>query len=279
MESVCVVGGGIMGQGIAQVSLASGFTTYLIEPVEKSRTKSLDQIFAGLKKLEAKGSVVNADELILNLHILPGFPEEHVDLIIEAVPEELELKKKVWAAAGCMISADTLIATNTSSLSITDMSLSTPYPANFVGIHFMNPVPVMSLVEIIIGSHTSAVAVSKAQEFVKALGKTAVLSKDKPGFIVNRLLIPLINEAFCALDQDVAAAEDIDKAMKLGANFPIGPLALADMIGLDTCLSIMQTLHKDFSDDKYKPSSLLATYVANGHLGRKTGQGVFKYQA
>lgn len=277
MKSVCIVGGGIMGQGIAQVSLAAGFITYLVEPIAAVRSKVLDQILSALKKQEAKGVVSNVEDLILKLHLLPGFPEEYVDLVIEAVPENLELKKKVWSDAGNVISERTLIASNTSSLSITDMSLSTPYPANFVGIHFMNPVPVMSLVEIIKGSHTSADAVSRAQEYVKALEKTAVLCNDKPGFIVNRLLIPLINEAFCALDQKVASAEDIDKAMKLGANYPIGPLALADLIGLDTCLFIMQTLHKDFADDKYKPSSLLTAYVANGHLGRKTGQGVFTY--
>lgn len=278
MKSVCIVGGGIMGQGIVQVSLAAGFVTYLVEPVATVRSKVQDQIHSALKKLEAKGTVSNVDSLISNLYVLHWFPEDYVDLVIEAVPEDLDLKKKVWADAGCVISENTLVASNTSSLSIADMSLSTPYPANFVGIHFMNPVPVMSLVEIIKGSHTSADAVSRAQEYVKALGKTAVLCNDKPGFIVNRLLLPLINEAFCALDQKVASAEDIDYAMKLGANYPIGPLALADMIGLDTCLSIMKTLHKDFADDKYKPSSLLASYVENEHLGRKTGQGVFKYQ-
>jgi 3-hydroxybutyryl-CoA dehydrogenase len=200
------------------------------------------------------------------------------DIIIEAATEDFELKKKIFKQVDALVMPDSIMASNTSSVSITRLAASISRPERFVGVHFFNPVPVMSLVEIVRGLETSDATHDAAAALAVQLGKSPITVKSAPGFVVNRILLPMINEAFFVLSEGYASAEDIDTGMKLGCNHPIGPLALADMIGLDVLLSVMQILHDEFADSKYRPCPLLKELVAAGHLGRKSGRGVFSYQ-
>jgi 3-hydroxybutyryl-CoA dehydrogenase len=198
-------------------------------------------------------------------------------VVIEAIKEDSGAKKSLFESISKFISNDCLVATNTSSISITELSLSVPYPEMFIGMHFFNPPSVLKLIEVVKGLLTTDLAIEYGLDFVDKINKEAVLVKDSPGFIVNRMLVPMINEAICMVSENIASKQNIDKAMKLGANHPLGPLALADLIGLDVCLSIMDTLHTEFGDQKFRASPLLRQYVSAGMLGRKTKLGFYKY--
>lgn len=280
-SAIIIMGAGQMGQGIAQIFIQSGYETYLIDPMDQQRDKAVQNITKNLDRLIEKNKLESSQkEVILKrLHLksdLVTAPKNAL-FAIEAVPERLDLKEKVFAALEAHCDEQTIIGTNTSSFSITKLATFTKRSHNFIGIHFMNPVPVMPLVEIITGLNTNEATLKASIEIVKAIGKEAIIAKDSPGFIVNRILIPMINEAVFLLHEGVASAQHIDQAMKLGANHPLGPLALADLIGLDTCLFIMQTLHQDLGEDKYRPCPLLTQYVDAGKLGKKTGVGFYQY--
>lgn len=278
--SVGVVGAGTMGRGIAESAMAAGFSVVLLDAAEELAAKGE----AGIRKSLARGvekgriSQPEADEMLARLCAGTDYSLlKEAGVVIEAVYEDLDVKKTVLSAISEVVSPVTLIGSNTSSLSISKMAESVTHPERFVGIHFFNPVPVMKLVEIVSGKKTVPDTVRRAEEFAREMGKTPVLVKESPGFVVNRLLCPLMNEAACLLAEGVASAEDIDTAMKLGANHPIGPLALADLVGIDVLLAIMEVLHSEMGE-KYKPCPLLKDMVAEGRLGRKTGQGFFRYQ-
>ncbi len=279
IEKIAVLGAGQMGSGIAHVAALAGYQVELVDistaQLEKA-TISIDgnferqlkkNLITALEREKAKARIVYSDKI----------RDSAVQLVIEAVSENITLKQQVLRHITADINADCIFATNTSSISITQLAAVTDRPEKVVGLHFMNPVPVMQLVEVIRGLATSDATFEAMEKLVSKLNKTMVMSKDYPGFIVNRILMPMINEAMYALYEGVATVEDIDIAMKLGTNQPMGPLALADLIGLDTCLSIMQVLHHGFSDSKYRPCPLLINYVNAGWLGRKNGKGFYSY--
>ncbi len=279
-KKIGVIGAGTMGRGIAESCLVAGYEVVLIDStIELARKgyEGIDRSFdRGVKReritAEAK------DEMLARLTYSDNYDElENAEVILEAVFEDLGVKKEVLPKVSQVVGKDVLIGSNTSSLSITKMSEAVSNPGRFLGIHFFNPVPVMKLVEVIKGDDTSPETVERAKQLCKHLGKTPVIVKESPGFVVNRLLCPMLNEAAYLLMENVASAEDIDTAMKLGANHPLGPLSLADLIGIDVLYAIMDTLHKDFKDEKYKPCPLLKQMIDKGHLGRKTGRGFFKY--
>jgi len=281
IQSVAVIGAGQMGSGIAQVIAQAGIPVILRDLNTEVLDRALGNIARKLEKSVAKGRI-SADEkneilgLIQGKTDLAGF--DQADLIIEAATENEELKKKIFVEVDGVLKEDAILASNTSSISITRLASVTRYPEKFIGMHFMNPVPVMKLVEIIPGLATSDMTYQRTRTFAERLGKTTVKSDDQPGFIVNRVLLPMINEAIFALADSLASPEDIDTAMKLGTNQPMGPLALADFIGLDTCLSIMEVLHEGLGDSKYRPAPLLRRYVDAGWLGAKTGRGFYRYE-
>lgn len=282
IRSVGVVGGGQMGTGIAQVAAQSGFPVVLVDKSVATLERSQTTMKKSLARLVSKGSLSESDAAAAVGRIrfetaLEGLSE--ADLIIEAVPESFTVKSGVFSALSSIAKPDAILASNTSSISITRIAAVTARPAQVVGLHFMNPVPMMKLVEVIRGIATSDATRDAVTAFAAALDKTTVESADLPGFVVNRVLIPMINEACYALMEGTASVEDIDTAMKLGANHPMGPFALADLIGLDVCLAIMETLQAGFGDPKYRPCPLLRTYVAAGWLGRKTGRGFHTYNA
>lgn len=264
-----VIGAGQMGSGIAAVCTLHGYTVTLVDPLEVALEKAKEAIFKNLSKLS-----VPLENLSLHtdLNSLTA-----ADLVIEAIPENFELKHELYAKISTTVRSNTIIATNTSSFPISELAKDISNPKRFIGLHFMNPVLKMDLVEIIPGQLTNEHTLTRAKTFVTSLQKIAVISNDQPGFIVNRLLIPMINQAFIALESGLASKEDIDAAMEKGASFPMGPLKLADFIGLDTCLAIMKTLHNAFPNAGYAPALLLQTYVDNNTLGRKTKQGVYTY--
>ncbi len=275
-----VVGAGTMGRGIAESCLAAGFDVVLLDSTIELASKGYQGIEKSLDRGVQRGRITAQarDEMLAKFIYSDNYDDlKDAEVVLEAVYEDMEVKKDVLTRVSQVAGKDVLIGSNTSSLSITGMSGSVDNPARFMGIHFFNPVPVMKLVELIKGSNTSKVALDKARELCLRLGKTPVVVKESPGFVVNRLLCPMLNEAAYLLMEGVASAEDIDTAMKLGANHPMGPLSLADLIGIDVLYAIMDTLHKDFGDDKYKPCPLLKEMIDKGHLGRKTGQGFFKY--
>lgn len=276
-----VIGAGQMGAGIAQVFAASGYRVSLYDVDQKNTQKGIEGIDKRLKKQVGKGSLSakEYEEIMERLHLANEITAaQKADLIVEAVVEKMEVKQAIFAELDSLASSHTVLATNTSSLPITEIAAVTTRPEKVIGMHFMNPVPVMKLVEIIRGLATTDEVYQAVYETTKKLNKTPVEVHDFPGFVSNRILMPMINEAVFTLYEGVANKEDIDQVMKLGMNHPMGPLTLADFIGLDTCLFIMETLHKGFGDDKYRPCPLLRKYVKAGWLGRKTGKGFFTYE-
>lgn len=276
-----VIGAGQMGAGIAQVFAASGYQVSLYDVDQKNAQKGIEGIDKRLKKQVGKGSLSakEYEEIMERLHQANEITAaQKADLIVEAVVEKMEVKQAIFAELDSLAPNHTVLATNTSSLPITEIAAATTRPEKVIGMHFMNPVPVMKLVEIIRGLATTDEVYQAVYETTKKLNKTPVEVHDFPGFVSNRILMPMINEAVFTLYEGVANEEDIDQVMKLGMNHPMGPLTLADFIGLDTCLFIMETLHKGFGDDKYRPCPLLRKYVKAGWLGRKTGKGFFTYE-
>ncbi|WP_415761091.1 3-hydroxybutyryl-CoA dehydrogenase [Priestia megaterium] len=281
IETVMVIGAGQMGAGIAQVFAASGYQVSLYDVDQKNIQKGIEGIDKRLKKQVGKGSLSakEYEEIMERLHLANEITAaQKADLIVEAVVEKMEVKQAIFAELDSLAPNHTVLATNTSSLPITEIAAVTTRPEKVIGMHFMNPVPVMKLVEIIRGLATTDEVYQAVYETTKKLNKTPVEVHDFPGFVSNRILMPMINEAVFTLYEGVANEEDIDQVMKLGMNHPMGPLTLADFIGLDTCLFIMETLHKGFGDDKYRPCPLLRKYVKAGWLGRKTGKGFFTYE-
>ncbi|ANF48745.1 MULTISPECIES: 3-hydroxybutyryl-CoA dehydrogenase [Priestia] len=281
IETVMVIGAGQMGAGIAQVFAASGYQVSLYDVDQKNTQKGIEGIDKRLKKQVEKGSLSakEYEEIMERLHLANEITAaQKADLIVEAVVEKMEVKQAIFAELDSLAPSHTVLATNTSSLPITEIAAVTTRPEKVIGMHFMNPVPVMKLVEIIRGLATTDEVYQAVYETTKKLNKTPVEVHDFPGFVSNRILMPMINEAVFTLYEGVANEEDIDQVMKLGMNHPMGPLTLADFIGLDTCLFIMETLHKGFGDDKYRPCPLLRKYVKAGWLGRKTGKGFFTYE-
>lgn len=279
IKSIAVLGAGQMGSGIAQVCAQAGYTVTIIDISSDQRDRALAGISKSLDKLVAKNlmSTENQKATLARLSFAETLPSTDVDLLIEAVTENAELKSKLLAEASATLKPEAIIASNTSSISLTQLAVRTNRPDKVIGMHFMNPVPLMKLVEVIRSLTTSDETFSAIAGVIETIGKSVVVSQDAPGFIVNRILMPMINEAIFTLHEGIATAEDIDTAMKLGTNQPMGPLALADLIGLDTCLSIMQVLYDGFNDSKYRPCPLLKNYVAAGWLGRKSGRGFYCY--
>ncbi|QSQ15616.1 MULTISPECIES: 3-hydroxyacyl-CoA dehydrogenase family protein [Myxococcus] len=279
-EHIVVVGAGQMGAGIAQVALQAGLRVTLADVSKEGLAKGADRIRAGLKKLVEKGKLDAAKQQAAeaNLATLTNVTEaKDVDFAIEAVTENEDLKRRIFQDLDAVVRPGGILATNTSSIPITRIAASTKRPEAVIGMHFMNPVPVMQLVELIRGAATSEETYATTRALSERMGKTTVVSKDYPGFIVNRILIPMLNEACYALMEGLGTAEDIDTAMKLGTNQPMGPLQLADFIGLDTVLYIAEVLHKGLGDPKYRPCPLLRQYVDAGWFGKKSGRGFYKY--
>jgi 3-hydroxybutyryl-CoA dehydrogenase len=282
VRSVLVVGAGQMGSGIAQVFAQSGRRVLLADVSSEQLERAKAGIAKSAGKLHEKGRLDvdqhrGATEGITYLEGLDGADLTGVHLAIEAATEAIDLKLRIFADLDARMPRGALLATNTSSISITKIAAATRHPQHVVGMHFMNPVPVLKLVEVISGLETAPAATELIMELARDLGKVPVHSKDVPGFIANRILMPLINEAFFVLQEGIGDAEGIDEVMKLGMAHPMGPLALADLIGLDTCLAICEVLHHELGDDKYRPAPLLRQYVAAGRLGRKAGKGVYTY--
>ena len=279
---VLVVGAGTMGNGIAQVFAAAGHPVLLRDASPAALQKGIDTIGRSLDRLVKKGTLdVPAKEQILGrIRTGAGGPAaSECAIAVEAVPENAGLKKEILRGLAGELGPKAILATNTSSISVSELGAATGRAGRFVGMHFMNPVPVMALVEIVRGIETTEDTVRETCDLAKALGKTPVVVNDLPGFVSNRILMPMINEAAYTLMEGVADREAIDTVMKLGMNHPLGPLALADLIGLDVCLNIMEVLHAGFSDSKYRPCPLLRQMVAAGRLGRKTGRGFYDYPA
>jgi 3-hydroxybutyryl-CoA dehydrogenase len=281
IKKVGIIGAGQMGSGIAQVCASSGFSVALNDVSSDRISAGLATINGNLAKQVAKGSLSEAERQAILGRIVPAAEYAafaDFDLVIEAATESEEVKRKIFAALCPALSHHTMVATNTSSISITRLAANTDRPDRFIGIHFMNPVPKMQLVELIRGIATEDPTFEAAKAFIGVLGKTVTVAEDFPAFIVNRILLPMINEAIYTLYEGVGSVEAIDTAMRLGANHPMGPLQLADFIGLDTCLSIMQVLHEGLADSKYRPCPLLVKYVEAGWLGRKANRGFYDYR-
>ncbi len=281
IQSIGVIGAGQMGNGIAQVCALAGYNV-LLNDVSVDRIKAgLATINGNLTRQASKKGIADEDRKSALARIKPAEKYDALatcDLVIETATEKEEVKRKIFSDVCASLKSDAIIATNTSSISITRLAASTDRPERFIGIHFMNPVPRMELVELIRGIATDDATFETSKAFVTNLGKTIAVSEDFPAFIVNRILLPMINEAIYTLYEGVGNVEAIDTAMRLGAHHPMGPLELADFIGLDTCLSVMQVLHEGLADSKYRPCPLLVKYVEAGWLGRKTQRGFYDYR-
>jgi len=280
IQKVGVIGAGQMGRGIAQVAAESGLEVTLLDVDLATAEKGKDTIGRSLAKLVEKGKIDGARRDAVLAQITPAGAYDALasaDLVVEAATEALELKTKIFVSADRAMRQGAILASNTSSISITKLAAATSRPELVIGMHFMNPVPVMKLVELVRALQTSDATYAAIRALAERMGKTTITSKDMPGFIVNRMLIPFINEACFALQEGLGTPEDIDTGAQLGLNHPLGPLALADLIGLDTCLAIAEVLHGELGDDKYRPAALLRNYVAAGWLGRKSGRGFYVY--
>lgn len=280
VSRIGVLGAGQMGAGIAQVASCSGYSVTMVDIDENSVERGMESIRSSLQRIVSKGRMELKDsqaavELITRSTNRSDLSE--CDLIIEAIPEILQLKLDTFSELDNICRRDSILATNTSSISIDAIAKATNRPDRVIGMHFMNPVPIMKLVEVINGSDTLSEVTDEVISVAESMGKVALLCNDSPGFVSNRILCPMINEAILTLEEGVAEPDAIDGIMKLGMNHPIGPLALADLIGLDTVLHIMGVLHDGLGDDKYKPASLLVSMVGEGKLGRKSGKGFYDY--
>ncbi|MFD2678993.1 3-hydroxybutyryl-CoA dehydrogenase [Camelimonas lactis] len=281
IRKVGVIGAGQMGNGIAHVCAASGFDVRLNDLSEERLNSALATINGNLARQVARGQLDEADRQASIARIVPALSFNDLsecDLVIEAATEHEETKRKIFSDVCPVLRPDALLASNTSSISITRLAASTDRPERFIGMHFMNPVPMMQLVELIRGIATEDTTFEQAKDFIRALNKTITIAEDFPAFIVNRILLPMVNEAIYTLYEGVGSVDSIDTAMRLGANHPMGPLQLADFIGLDVCLSVMQVLHEGLADSKYRPCPLLVKYVEAGWLGRKTQRGFYDYR-
>ncbi|WP_201859093.1 3-hydroxybutyryl-CoA dehydrogenase [Microvirga soli] len=281
IKTVGVIGAGQMGSGIAHVCSLAGFNVRLNDLSEDRINTGLATINGNMARKVSKGTITESDRQEALERIKPARTYDDLgacDIVIEAATENEEVKRKIFTNLCPSLRPDAMVATNTSSISITRLAAATDRPEKFIGIHFMNPVPVMQLVELIRGIATDDATYESSKEFIAKLGKTSTAAEDFPAFIVNRILLPMINEAIYTLYEGVGSVEAIDTAMRLGANHPMGPLQLADFIGLDTCLSIMQVLHEGLADSKYRPCPLLVKYVEAGWLGRKTKRGFYDYR-
>jgi len=280
IKKVGIVGAGTMGAGIAQVTAEAGFEVILVDLEDKFVNRGMENILKNWGRAISKGTrtAEEVDQLKTKLTGTTNYDNlRECQLVIEAVVEKMSVKKELFSKLDTICPAETILASNTSALSITELAAATKRPSQVVGVHFFNPVPAMKLVELVPGAETTAETVAAAKEFCTAIGKEAITVKESPGFIVNRLLIPYLNEAAILYEQGVASPAEIDQAMKLGANMPMGPLALADLIGIDVCLMIMEYFFNEMADSKYRPALAFRQKVRAGHLGRKTGKGFFDY--
>ncbi|MGC8907471.1 MAG: 3-hydroxybutyryl-CoA dehydrogenase [Desulfomonilaceae bacterium] len=282
MQKIGVIGAGLMGAGIAQVAAQSGFKVCMMDVETRFVEKGLGMIEKNLERAAQKGKMTTEDAAAIRGRIKGTVSSSEAvsdaDVVIEAIIENIELKKQLYKDIDGLAPDRTIFATNTSGLSITEMASVTKRPEKFIGMHFFNPVPVMQLVEVIRGYATSDDTVAVIKGLAQRLGKTAIEVLEAPGFVVNRILVPMINEAIFVLQEGLATAAEIDEGMKLGANHPMGPLALADLVGLDTLLSVQDHLYREFADPKYRPPVLLRKMVRAGHLGRKSGKGFYDYK-
>ncbi len=280
IQSIGVIGSGLMGNGIAHVSALAGYSVVMSDIATERAEKGLANIKANMGRQLTKGQITEADmiaalERIQLTSDMAAF--SHSDLVIEAATENENLKKDIFSRLCPLLKADALLASNTSSISITRLAAATDRPAQFIGMHFFNPVPLMKLVELIRGLATSDATAHAVTEAAKRMGKMSIAAGDSPSFIVNRVLCPMLNEAIFALGENVGSIEDIDNGMKLGANHPMGPLTLADFVGLDTLLAVMQVMQQATGDCKYRPAPLLVKYVEAGWYGKKSGRGFYDY--
>ena len=280
ITTIGIIGAGTMGNGIAQACAVSGIHVVMVDISDAAVAKGIANVVGSLERLVKKEKITAADKDAALARIQGSTRYDDLtsaQLVIEAATENFDLKVKILKQIDAVVAPNVIVASNTSSISITKLAAATTRADRFIGMHFFNPVPMMALVEIIRGLQTSDATHTAVQTMAKALGKTPITVKNAPGFVVNRILVPMINEALFVLSEGLATAEDIDAGMKLGCNQPIGPLALADMIGLDVCLAVMEVYLNEYGDSKYRPCPLLKELVAAGRLGRKTGQGVYTY--
>jgi 3-hydroxybutyryl-CoA dehydrogenase len=280
LRAIAVIGAGTMGNGIAQVAAMAGLQVTMIDISDEAVKRGKSTLARSLDRLVKKGTLAAADSQAAQARVRGSTAYTDIagaSLVIEAATENLELKLRILRELDRLADADAVIATNTSSISITQLAAVLQRPERLIGTHFFNPVPMMALLEIIRGLQTSDTTHARAMDFARLVGKTPITVRNRPGFVVNRILCPMINEAIFVLDEGLATPEDIDTGMRLGCNHPIGPLALADMIGLDTMLAVMKVFYDGFADPKYRPAPLLQEMVAAGRLGRKSGHGFYRY--